>query len=419
MNKTTRWRSQRLEHLGSAIFAEVAGWKAEARAAGLDVIDLGIGSPDLPPAEPLRQELSRQALREDRYGYPSSRGDAAFLSQASAWLAHRFGIAVDPVTELLALMGSQDGLAHLALAVTNPGDKALLPDPGYPIYGAGAALAGVEPMFYPLRESSAFLPDLDAIPEEQWRAAAYMIVNIPGNPVSAVADLPFFERLLDKARKYDVLVVHDLAYSEMAFDGWQPPSILQLPGAAEIAVEFHSLSKSFNLAGCRIGFLAGNREAVGALADLKANIDYGVFNAVQQTAIAALRADMERGSRPSVGALYQRRRDRFVAALREEGWEVEMPKATMFLWARIPSMDGGSSWTSRSISREMVRQAGVAVIPGDAFGKEGEGFVRIAIVEQEERLVEAARRIGSFLREHGLVGKAAEQEESDANGVGF
>ncbi|WP_020617575.1 aminotransferase class I/II-fold pyridoxal phosphate-dependent enzyme [Paenibacillus daejeonensis] len=412
---TTRWRSERLKHLGSAIFAEVGRWKAEARAAGIDVIDLGIGSPDLPPAELLREELSRQALRVDRYGYPTSRGNTAFLQQASDWLAHRFGIAMDPEHELLALMGSQDGLAHLALAITNPGDKVLLPDPGYPIYAAGAALAGVEPIYYPLREQTDFLPDLDGITEEQWREAAYMIVNIPGNPVSAVADLPFFERLLATARKYNVLIVHDLAYSEMAFDGWQPPSILQITGASDIAVEFHSLSKSFNLAGCRIGFLAGNREAVGALADLKANIDYGVFEAVQHTAIAALKADMERGSQPPVGALYQARRDRFAAALREEGWEITLPRATMFLWVKIPVLDGGTRWTSRQISREMIMQAGVAVIPGDAFGKEGEGYVRIAIVEQEERLVEAARRIGRFLRTHGLTSQVGQEEAPHAN----
>lgn len=412
MSTTLKWRSQRLDRLGSAIFAEVAAWKAEARAAGVDVIDLGIGSPDLPPAEPLRQELSQQALREDRYGYPSSRGSAVFRCQAADWLRHRFGIAVDPERELLALMGSQDGLAHLALAITDPGDRALLPDPGYPIYAAGAALAGVEPLYYPLRASSRFLPDLESIPESHWQAARYMIVNIPGNPVSAKADLPFFEQLLAKARRYDVLVVHDLAYSEMAFDGWQPPSILQVPGAHEIAVEFHSLSKSFNLAGCRIGFIAGNSEAIGALADLKANIDYGVFDAVQHTAIAALQADMARGTQPAAGALYERRRDRFVTALREEGWQVELPSATMFLWARIPDLDDGTRWSSRQISREMIRQAGVAVIPGDAFGKEGEGYVRIAIVEQEERLVEAARRIGHFMRTHGLIGQSLGEERA-------
>ncbi|GBF74768.1 hypothetical protein PA598K_03135 [Paenibacillus sp. 598K] len=412
MSTTTKWRSQRLDRLGSAIFAEVAAWKTEARAAGVDVIDLGIGSPDLPPAEPLRQELSRQALREDRYGYPSSRGSAVFRRQAAGWLRHRFGIAVDPEQELLTLMGSQDGLAHLALAITNPGDRALLPDPGYPIYAAGAALAGVEPLYYPLRASSRFLPDLASIPDSHWEAARYMIVNIPGNPVSAKADLPFFEQLLAKARRHDVLVVHDLAYSELAFDGWKPPSILQVSGAHEVAVEFHSLSKSFNLAGCRIGFLAGNSEAIGALADLKANIDYGVFDAVQHTAIAALQADMARGSQPAAGALYERRRDRFVAALREEGWQVELPSATMFLWARIPDLDNGTSWSSRQISREMIRQAGVAVIPGDAFGKEGEGYVRIAIVEQEERLVEAARRIGHFMRAHGLIGESLGEERA-------
>lgn len=390
------WRADRLGRLGSSIFAEAAEWKAEAAEAGLDVIDLSIGSPDLPPSQEVLRAMAEAVGRADAYRYPSSRGSGGFRRAAAEWLAFRFGVDVDPERELLTLMGSQDGLAHLALAVCNPGDIAIVPDPGYPIYTAGLAAADVEPYYVPLRQANRYLPDLEAIPSDVWDRARFILLNYPSNPVSAVADLAFFERLVAKARRHGVLVVHDLAYSEMAYGGFRPPSILQVEGAKRTAVEFHSLSKSFNLAGGRIGFVAGCEEAVGALRDLKANLDYGVFEAVQAAGIAALREDMARGSGSggAVGAVYQARRDRFVPALRREGWQVPLPAATMFVWAPLPP--GG--WTSRSFARELVRQTGVAVVPGDAFGREGEGYVRIALVEDADRLEEAAGRIGRFIR---------------------
>ncbi|MDQ6422994.1 aminotransferase class I/II-fold pyridoxal phosphate-dependent enzyme [Paenibacillus sp. LHD-117] len=402
-----RFRANRLSLLGSSIFAEVAAWKREAAANGLDIIDLGIGSPDQPPTEHVRQALSEAALREDMYAYPATSSGLPFREQAAAWMAHRFGVQVDPAHEIVTLMGSQDGLAHLAMAICDPGDTAFVPDPGYPIYAASLALAGVEPVFLPLREENAYLPDLDAIVEEVWDKAAFILLNYPNNPLSAVADLAFFERLIAKARKHDVLVVHDLAYSEMGFDGVEPPSILQVPGALEQAVEFHSLSKSFNMAGCRIGFLVGNRDAVAALRELKGNIDYGVFDPVQEAGIVALRDAIAAGNGAAKAAdVYERRRNLFVEALRKEGWDVEAPKATMFVWAKLPSLRGqdGAVWNSRTISQEMLRQSGVVVIPGEAFGDEGAGYVRIALVEDETRLLEAAARIGRFLRAADVVG---------------
>ncbi len=398
MNKqiTGRWRSERLSALGSAIFAEIAGWKEEALVEGADVIDLSIGSPDLPPAPIIREALSREVMLSERYAYPASRGSAAFRHKAAEWLRWRFGAELCPDHELVTLMGSQDGLAHLALAVTNPGDAVLVPDPGYPIYAASLAIAGVEPIKVPLRAEHGFLPDLDAITEEQWRRARFILLGFPSNPVASVAELSLLEKLVALAKRHQVLVVHDLAYSELAFDGFRPPSILQVPGALDIAVEFHSLSKSFNMAGCRIGFLAGNREAVGALRDLKANIDYGVFDAVQQAGITALEPDMRRQLEP-VAPIYQRRRDLFVPALADAGWQVPLPRATMFIWAPLPPRAVSKGWSGRRISREMVKQAGVAVVPGEAFGEQGEGYVRIALVEPEERLAEAASRIGQFL----------------------
>ncbi|NBD26577.1 aminotransferase class I/II-fold pyridoxal phosphate-dependent enzyme [Paenibacillus glycinis] len=396
---TKSWRADRLSRLGSSIFAEVAEWKRNAAARGLDVIDLSIGSPDLPPSPAIRRALGQAALREDAYGYPGSKGTPAFLQQAAEWLAFRFGIAIDPEQELVSLMGSQDGLGHLALALCNPGDIALLPDPGYPVYAAGLALAGIEPYLMPLRAENGYLPDFSAIPAEVWARAKFMLLNYPSNPVSAVADLAFFKHAVEIASRHGVLIVHDLAYSEMAFDGYRPPSILQAEGAIDAAVEFHSLSKSFNMAGARIGFLAGNREAVAAMRELKANIDYGVFLPVQEAGIVALAEDM-RGTGPVVGPIYEKRRDAFIQALREQGWTVGSPKATMFLWAKLPDMrwELADPWNSRRISREMLERAGVAVIPGDAFGAEGEGYVRIALVESEERLREAAIRIGEFIR---------------------
>ncbi|WP_424767266.1 aminotransferase class I/II-fold pyridoxal phosphate-dependent enzyme [Paenibacillus sp. sgz302251] len=395
-----KWRSERLSLLGSSIFAEVASWKMAAAASGIDIIDLGIGSPDQPPTPAVRQALSEAALRDDMYAYPATKSGLPFRQSAAAWMQHRFGVTLDPASQIVTLLGSQDGLAHLAMALCDPGDMALLPDPGYPIYAASLALAGVEAVLMPLREENGFMPDLEAISDEEWDRATFILLNYPNNPISAVVDLAFFERLLDKARRHEVLVVHDLAYSEMGFDGCEPPSILQIHGAAEQAVEFHSLSKSFNMAGCRIGFLAGNREAVGALRELKANIDYGIFDPVQEAGIVALQEAMSNSSTPKAGKLYEQRRDAFIKALREEGWPVAAPKATMFVWAPLPPMQWSlnESWNSRRISQEMLKATGVVVVPGEAFGSEGEGYVRIALVESEERLKEAARRIGSFIR---------------------
>ncbi|NMO96800.1 aminotransferase class I/II-fold pyridoxal phosphate-dependent enzyme [Paenibacillus lemnae] len=397
--QTPSWRSHRLDRLGSSIFAEIAGWKQEALEHGKTLIDLSIGSPDQAPALEIREALSRMVLREDQYAYPSSQGTPAFRQAATAWLKHRFGVTADPDHEMLALMGSQDGLAHLAQAVCNPGDIVMVPDPGYPIYAGSLELAGVEPWLLPLREEHEFLPDFTEIPDDIWKRTKFMLVNFPGNPIAVQADITFFKNLIELAKKHGVLIVHDLAYSEMGFDDYRPISILQVPGALETAVEFHSFSKSFHMAGCRVGFLAGNREAVSALRDLKSNIDYGVFEPIQHAAIAALQRAMSCENKRGVAQMYERRRDVFVEALRTAGWSVPSPKATMFIWARLPEASGQSSpcWNSKTFARELLIQTGVAVVPGDAFGSQGEGFVRMALVKDEETLAEAAARIGEFL----------------------
>jgi LL-diaminopimelate aminotransferase len=382
--------SKRLQQLGSAIFAEVAEWKQQVIGKGIDVIDLGIGSPDQPPSPKVIDALIHAVRNPMNYGYPTSEGSLPFRQTVASWYKHRFAVELDPGSEILALMGSQDGLAHLAMAIADPGDIALVPDPGYPIYSASLVLGGVTAYTMPLRVENNFLPELASIPLEIAQQAKFMLLNYPSNPLSAIADRTFFEQLVDYARQHEIIIVHDLAYSEMTFDGFSPVSVLQIPDAKDIAVEFHSLSKSFNMAGCRLAFMAGNASVVQALRILKSNIDYGVFLAVQEAGIAALEEDMTHEY--TVAAQYERRRNLVIEGLKQAGWDIPLPKATMFIWAPIPL-----GWTSRQISREILFATGVVVIPGDAFGSEGEGYVRIALVQSEERLTEAVSRIGRFL----------------------
>ncbi|WP_068776437.1 aminotransferase class I/II-fold pyridoxal phosphate-dependent enzyme [Paenibacillus sp. FJAT-26967] len=388
--------SKRIGSLGSAIFAEVAQWRREAEEKGMEVIDLGIGSPDLPPSPKVMKALSEAVLSPQAYGYPGSEGTPEFRRAAAGWMQRRFGVEVDPDREVLALLGSQDGLAHLAMSLCDPGDTALVPDPGYPIYAASLVLAGVEPILLPLKESAGFLPQLDQIPPHIADQASFLLLSYPGNPIPEAADRAFYEKALAFAQRHDLLIVHDLAYSELAFDGYKPMSILELPGAKDRAVEFHSLSKSFNMAGCRIAFLAGNAEAIAALRTLKSNIDYGIFLPIQQAGVLALEEEADFPA--AISAVYERRRNVLVNGLREMGWNVPLPKATMFVWAPIPE-----GWTSRHFARSLLERAGVAVIPGDAFGAEGEGYVRMALVQPEGKLSEAVSRIGEIWKSIGEI----------------
>ncbi|QGG55510.1 aminotransferase class I/II-fold pyridoxal phosphate-dependent enzyme [Paenibacillus sp. B01] len=389
----------KLGRLGSSVFAEVASWRSRAEASGIDVIDLSIGSPDLPPSERVMRALSEAALDPASYRYPSSHGSELFRRKAAEWMRHRFGVELDPDEELLALMGSQDGLAHLALALCEPGDAAIVPDPGYPVYAASLALAGAEPILLPLKAGNGFLPDPDLVPDEAWERARFVLLGLPGNPIGAASSRELLEALVAKCRRHGVVLVHDLAYSEMGYGGYRPISALSVPGALDVAVEFHSMSKSFHMAGCRLGFLAGSREAVGALRRLKANIDYGVFGAVQRAAAEALDEAMEPGY-SGFRHIYESRRDALVRALGEAGWPVEPPEATMFLWAAVPQPADGARTSSRRFAERLLAETGVAVVPGDAFGGEGEGYVRIALVEDEARLIEAAARIARWLPDY-------------------
>ncbi|ABZ84934.1 aspartate aminotransferase [Heliomicrobium modesticaldum Ice1] len=387
------WKpARRMASLSSAMFSRMDALRQEVEASGVDVINLGIGSPDRPPAPHVRQTLMDALVRDDAYGYALTDGLIEFKSAVADWYQERFGVALDPKTEVLSLMGSQDGLGHLGLALLDPGDVALIPDPGYPIYRAGVLLAEGFPYPLPLERERDYLPDLDAVPEDILRRAKLMILNYPSNPVAATAELNFFTGVVDFARRNNIIVLHDIAYSELAYDGYRPVSFLQAPGAKEVGIEFHSLSKSYNLAGCRLGMAVGNREVLALLANLKSNIDYGVFKAVQWAAVAALRgpqAIVEENARA-----YQRRRDVLVDGLNRIGWQMDKPKASMFVWAPVPK--GFTS--SFAFAEELLRETGVLVVPGNAFGERGEGYVRIALVVPEGRLEEAVERIARWYR---------------------
>ncbi|USK72018.1 LL-diaminopimelate aminotransferase [Peribacillus asahii] len=382
--------SEKVVQLTTGVFMEVAGRKQEALQKGKDVIDLSVGSPDLPPPSFVIDTLIEYAQDTSKYGY-TLKGITEFHDAVCYFYRNRYGVELDAEKEVLQLMGSQDGLAHLATAIINPGDYVLVPDPGYPIYEASVSLAEgtIYPM--PLTAENQFLPQLNQIPEDVLKKTKMMIISYPGNPVTALANEEFFKEVIEFAKKHHILVVHDFAYSELIFDHHPQISFMSIPGAKEVGIEFNSLSKTFNMAGCRIGYVVGNTEALNILATLKSHIDYGIFYPIQKAAEKALMAD------PAILSEqvkeYEARRDALLSGLAKAGWEVPKSAATMFVWAKIPA-----GWKSREFAYELIDKAGVAVVPGDAFGKEGEGYVRMALVQPAERLREAAKRIQEFLQ---------------------
>jgi len=384
--------ADRLLPLATGIFTELAEQKRLARDAGLSIIDLTVGSPDLAPPKIVMETLSHYSQDPLNYGYALT-ALPSFLEAVARFYDKRYGVSLDPEREIVQLMGSQDGLAHLATALINPGDYVLVPDPGYPIYSASVQIAGGKIYPMALEEEHKFLPQLSDIPTDVLEQTKFMILSYPGNPVTALAPREFFEKAIAFAKQHDILIVHDFAYSELVFDGARPVSLMTIPRAKEVAIEFNSFSKTFNMAGCRIGYAVGNAAALGALALLKSHIDYGVFYPIQKAAEAALSADFSELSQ--LALTYQDRRDTLVQALRQVGWMVPKSPATMFMWAPLPP-----GWSSRKFAFQLLHQTGVAVTPGDAFGSKGEGYVRIALVQSSLHLAEAAARIGVFLREH-------------------
>ena len=378
--------SRRISGLPPYLFAEIDRRIEEKRSQGVDVINFGVGDPDLPTPSHIVNELCEQASHPEHHRYPSYRGMPRFRETAASWAAGRFGIDLDPEREVLALIGSKEGIAHLPLAFLDPGDVALIPDPAYPVYRSATLFCGGTPVDMPLREEDGFLPDLSDVSEETWRKARILFINYPNNPTAGVADRDFFEELVEYARKYEVVIAHDNAYSEITFDGYIAPSLLEIPGAKETAVEFHSLSKTYNMTGWRVGFAIGGMEIIEAFAKVKENVDSGVFNAVQLAGVAALEGPQD-CVRDNL-EIISRRRDILLEALRSVGWEVNVPRATLYIWMKVPP-----GYDSRGFAREMLEKAEVVVAPGSAYGSQGEGYVRFSLTLPDGRLREGVERI--------------------------
>jgi LL-diaminopimelate aminotransferase len=379
-------QSQRLQKIGAYLFADLDRKQDALKAKGVDVINLGVGDPDLPTPEHIIRALEDGARDPRSHRYPPYVGTTEFRRATAAWFQQRFGVTLDPDRQVLALIGSKEGLAHLPWAMLNPGEVALVPDPGYPVYRSATIMAEGEPVALPLLADRLFLPDLDAIPPEVARRARLMFLNYPNNPTGATADMEFLAKAVAFAKRHDLVLVHDNAYSEITFDGYRAPSVLQVPGALDVAIELHSLSKTFNMTGWRIGFAVGNAEAVNALGVVKTNVDSGVFRAVQHAGIAALTGPQD-VVKPAL-ARYQARRDRLVNGLRAVGWKAPSPKATLYIW--MPTPNGQSSVT---FAADVLERTGVVITPGVGYGAHGEGFVRLSLTTPDDRLDEAVARI--------------------------
>ena len=378
--------SQRLQTLPPYHFAEYARKIAEKRSAGVDVISLSMGDPDLPTPPEVLDALDEAARQPVNQRYPEYAGMPPFRAAIADWFERRFGVALDADREVLPLIGSKEGLAHLPLAVMDEGDVALMPDPKYHVYPTAVALAGGACYDVPLSPERGWLPDLASIPGEMADKAKTLWLNYPNNPTGACASLAFFEEAVRFAREHDLLLVHDMAYAEVTYDDARPPSILEVPGAKEVAVEFHSLSKAYNMAGFRVGMLVGNATVVEGMTRLKSNVDTGIFRPVQVASIRALQLPREWLDHRN--AIYQRRRDRVIAACRALDMPVEVPQAGLYVWPRIPA-----GQTSAGFAMDLLERAGIAVTPGTNFGSRGEGYVRISLTVPDDRLEEAVSRI--------------------------
>lgn len=385
-------KARRIETVPPYLFAEIDRKREEARARGVDVIDLGIGDPDMPTPSPVVERLRQEAKNPAWHRYPSYIGAMDFRKAAAAWYERRFGVTVEPASQVMTLIGSKEGIAHIIWAYVDPGDVALIPDPGYPVYKTHTGLAGGTPYLMPLRPERGFLPDLNAIPADVAGRAKIMFLNYPNNPTAGVADLAFFEEAVAFCRRHDILLCHDAAYAENTYDGYVAPSILQVPGAQDIAVEFYSLSKPFNMTGWRLGFAIGNKEAVGALGIIKTNTDSGQFTAIQYAGIAAFN-DVPESFIQGMNAMYARRRDLVVDALGAIGIQIPRPKGAFYIWAPVPA-----GYTSAAFTSALLEQAGVIVAPGNGYGENGEGFFRISLTTPDDRLREAVERIRTKVR---------------------
>ena len=379
-------KAKRIEQIPPYLFAEIDKKKQEMRQKGMDLIDLGIGDPDLPTPKPIIERLKKAAEDPRNHRYPSYEGMIEFRTAVAKWYERRFRVKLDPKTEVLSLIGSKEGIAHIPLAFVNPEDYVLIPNPGYPVFRVSTLFAGGTPYFFPLRKENAFLPNLSEIPKGVAEKAKLLFINYPNNPTSAVAERPFFEEVVAFARQYQIVVCHDAAYSEIAFDGYQPLSFLGVNGGKEVGIEFHSLSKTFNMTGWRIGFAVGHSEILSGLGRVKTNVDSGLFQAIQEAGTEAL--NHFNTPLPEIIKIYERRRDVMVGGLKEIGLEVEKPKATFYLWIQVPK-----GYSSAQFATLLLEQAGIVATPGNGFGEAGEGYIRMALTVDETRLKEAIKRL--------------------------
>lgn len=378
--------AERLSSLPPYVFARLDELKANARAQGVDLIDLGMGNPGGPTPAPVIEAAIAAINDERNHGYPPFEGTASFRSAITDWYHRRYGVTLDPDGEALPLMGSKEGLGHLAMAYINPGDVVLVPTPSYPAHFRGPAIAGADIHTIPLRAKNGWVLDFNDIPAELANRAKVLYFNYPNNPTGATAPRSFFEEMVAFGRKHEILLIHDLCYAELAFEGYQPTSLLEIPGAKDISVEFHTLSKTYNMAGWRVGFVVGNRNVIQGLRTLKTNLDYGIFSALQTAAETALQLPDQ--YLDEVQKRYLLRRNYLVQALATLGWDVVKPEATMYLW--VPCPEGVSA---SDFAFLLLEKTGVVVTPGTAFGEGGEGYVRISLIADCERLGEAVERL--------------------------
>ncbi len=368
------------------LFAEIDRRKREALSRGVDLIDLGIGDPDIPTPTAVVEKLLEGATKPANHRYPSSSGMGEFRQAVANWYQGRFNVKLDPAKEVVSLIGSKEGIGNMAVAFVDPGDIVLVASPCYPVYHIGTAFSGGKNYFLPLKKENNFLPDLEAIPADVAKQAKLLWINYPNNPTAAVADKDFYQRVIDFANKNNVIVCHDAAYTEMGYDGYKPMSFLEVEGAREVGIEFHSLSKTFNMTGWRIGMAVGNPDLVGGLAQAKSNLDSGIFQAVQEAGIEALKLG-DKIVEPS-RKIYQERRDILVDGLRAVGLECDKPRATFYVWVSCPKGLSSAEFTAK-----LLDEAGVVTTPGNGFGDAGEGYVRFTVCVDKERLREVAERI--------------------------
>lgn len=379
-------KAECLNHLAPYLFAQIDAKRDALVAQGVDVISLGIGDPDMPTPSHIVDALIKAAQNPANHQYPDYAGSLAYREACADWMRDRFGVTLDPKTEVLALIGSKEGIAHLHTAFVNPGDYVLAPSIGYPVYSGGATLQSANTYFMPMTAENGFLADFEQVPEDILKRAKIMFLGYPNNPTGAIATEEYFDKAIDFCIRHDLLLAHDNAYCEIGFDGYRAPSILERPRAMECCIEFFSLSKAYNMTGWRIGFAAGNPYAIEALGTVKNNLDSGQFGAIQDAAIVALRSSQD--CVDEMNAIYMRRRDAIVEALQAIGLECNTPQATIYVWAKVPN-----GYTSAEFAEKLLEQAHVIVTPGSGYGPDGEGYIRISLTTPDDRLLEAVDRI--------------------------